>query len=216
MLVVAAHADDETIGAGGTLFRYAEAGVSTSVLILTHPAVPRYPEIESRDIGTRRMEAELACQRLGVTHLRWGSFPEIHLTVTPFPRVVAVIEKTLLDLAPDVVYTHRGGDLNQDHRVVAEAVQVACRPGRRGAPRRLLGFSVDEWMLEGHPRLTSFSDISGEPLERKLQALQAYTSEVRLFPHSRALETVRARAEYLGGWIGVHAAEGFEVLWEVT
>ncbi len=53
-----------------------------------------------------------------------------------------------------------------------------------------------------------FVDIS-HILHLKLQALQAYQSELKLFPHPRSIKAVEALAQWRGATVGVQAAEGF-------
>jgi LmbE family N-acetylglucosaminyl deacetylase len=48
-----------------------------------------------------------------------------------------------------------------------------------------------------------------ESLERKLSALEAYSSEMRDFPHSRSLKAVEHLAGWRGASVGVSAAEAF-------
>jgi LmbE family N-acetylglucosaminyl deacetylase len=59
-----------------------------------------------------------------------------------------------------------------------------------------------------------FVDISDQ-LERKLNALAVYRSELREFPHPRSLEGARALARVRGACVGVAAAEAFEVIRQI-
>jgi hypothetical protein len=52
-------------------------------------------------------------------------------------------------------------------------------------------------------------------LEKKLNAMSAYPSELRSFPHPRSLEALRIRAAYWGSLIGVAAAEPFLLVREI-
>jgi LmbE family N-acetylglucosaminyl deacetylase len=98
--------------------------------------------------------------------------------------------------------------------VVSEAVMVACRPVSAAAPRRLYCFetpSSTEWSppdlaLQFLPN--TFVDVAAT-LERKLQAMACYASEVRPHPHPRALESLRARAAVWGQHAGLAFAEPF-------
>ena len=56
-----------------------------------------------------------------------------------------------------------------------------------------------------------FVDIS-ETLERKIDAMRAYASEIRDFPHPRSPEALEAIARRWGTVAGFHAAEPFELV----
>ena len=48
--------------------------------------------------------------------------------------------------------------------------------------------------------------------ERKRDALEAYASEMRSWPHARSLEAVEHLARWRGAQVGVDAAEAFCLL----
>jgi LmbE family N-acetylglucosaminyl deacetylase len=112
------------------------------------------------------------------------------------------------------VYTHFAGDMNRDHGLTAEAVEIACRllPGQ--SVSALYAFetvSSTEWGIGDTgfmPQL--FIDVVDE-LELKLKALRCYDSEMRPFPHARSYEAVEALARLRGAQSGVGAAEAFMV-----
>lgn len=214
ILVVAAHPDDETLGVGGTIARAVHAGMPAEVLVMTDPAVLRHSDSTTSarllgDLALRRQEVEKAGACLGVRKIHYGGFLEVHLTMTPFPQLVRTIEHVVQELRPVEVYTHCPSDLHQDHRLVAEATFVACRPAHPWSPARVLSYQMDFQGVGGLFRGWSwFVDIS-DTLEQKLDALQCYQSELRAFPHPRALDTVRAQAQFLGGQVGMEAAEAF-------
>jgi len=107
--------------------------------------------------------------------------------------------------------------VNVDHRRLHEAVVTACRPPPRHVVKRLLSFEVassTEWQPPGsapafHPNW--FVDISDQ-WELKREALAAYSSEMREWPHARSLEAVEHLARWRGAQVGVEAAEAFCLL----
>ena len=95
-----------------------------------------------------------------------------------------------------------------------EAVVTACRPQQGHPVRTLLCFEVPsstEWQLPGSaPAFTPnwFVDISST-IDRKLAALEAYSAELRPWPHPRSLQGVAHLAHWRGATVGVDAAEAF-------
>ena len=124
------------------------------------------------------------------------------------------IEGLVAKHRPDVVFTHSRGDLNVDHGIVHDAVVTACRPTPGSCVRELLFFEVassTEWRPVGshdafHPNV--FYDVTAH-LAKKMEALAAYASEMRDFPHARSREALEALARWRGASCGFAAAEAF-------
>lgn len=217
VLVVAAHPDDEVLGVGATVARHTTAGDEVVSVVVSEGASSRYEEGADR---TLQEAGQRAAKVLGVASLRFLGFPDQRLDEGPILHVIQSIEKIVGEIGPDVVYTHHWGDLNRDHRVVSEAVQVACRPVGDAYPRRLLCFetpSSSEWRAPD-PGLqfvpNHFVDVTAT-LDQKLQAMACYATEVRPAPHPRSLEALRSRAAYWGQIVGRSFAEPFVLVREV-
>jgi len=219
-LVIAAHPDDEVLGCGGTIARMADDGWNVSVLILAEGATSR---ADRRDRGGHLKElSELAqCARragkiLGAKDVVLEDFPDNRMDGVELLDVVKRIEAAVERVQPSRVLTHRLGDVNIDHNIIHHAVAAACRPLPGSCVKEVLYFEVassTEWrhgasMTPFTPNL--FVDI-GSTLERKLQALQAYSCEMRDFPHARSIQALEHLARWRGATVGCHAAEAFEI-----
>jgi LmbE family N-acetylglucosaminyl deacetylase len=215
VLVIAAHPDDEVLGCGGTIARHADAGDSVDILLVADgvSARPDAPQTASE----RRDCARLAAKTLGAREPGFLDVPDNRLDGVELLDLVQAIERLISRLEPELVYTHHGGDLNIDHRVVHQAVVTALRPlpGRRC--KGILAFEVlssTEWASDaiGHGfRPNHFVDVSAT-IERKMDALRCYQAEMRPFPHSRSCEAVRALATLRGASAGLVAAEAFSIV----
>jgi len=218
ILTVAAHPDDETLGAGGTMAWHASRGDTVWVCLLTEGASSRHDRVELQLECARR-----ACDSLGVEKLVLVGLPDQRLDTLSLLDVIAPIEQCVADLQPDVVLTHFGGDVNEDHRLVARATMVATRPVPGSSVQRVCAYQVPsstDWAppIPGSvftPNL--YVDIS-ETLDAKLTAMKAYAdtyhSEVRPFPHPRSMEALTAYAQGHGASSGLLAAEPFMLLRE--
>ena len=131
-------------------------------------------------------------------------------------EVVKPIEDALARHRPALVFTHHRGDLNIDHRVLHDAVVTACRPVPGSSVEELLFFEVassTEWRPAASAPVFApavFYDI-GAHLQTKLDALAAYASEMRPFPHARSSTALEALAKWRGASAGFAAAEAFEL-----
>lgn len=220
ILVVAAHPDDEVLGAGGTVARHVGAGGEAAVLILGEGVTSRSAErnlAPQAAVATLQGQAIEANTVLGVKVVRFGGLPDNRFDELNLLELVKTVENVIEELVPSVVYTHHPGDLNVDHRLTFQAVLTATRPVPGGTVRELSVFEVPSSTEWSFGRIGSafcpnlFVDIS-ETLERKLRALERYTGEIRPAPHPRSVEVVRANAVRRGAAVGRPAAEAFELV----
>ena len=226
VLVIAAHPDDEVLGCGGTIAKHAAAGDNVHILLMAEGITSRD---RIRDVTIRENElsslaetAQKAGRFLGAGSVDFLSFPDNRMDSLPLLDIIKAVEGKMEQIRPDLVYTHHGGDLNVDHLVTHRAVVTACRPWPEQTVRALLFFEVPSstdwqagnaaekfypnWFVDLSPSIngTTF-------LDKKLQALEMYDSEMRDFPHARSIKAVKCAAVTRGTGVGLKAAEGFMV-----
>lgn len=217
VLVVAAHPDDEVLGCGATIARHVSEGDQVDILILAEGATSRDDE---RDLLGRADELErLRCaamrarEILGAGAPQFGGLPDNRLDSLPLIDVVKQVERSVAQVCPDVIYTHHGGDLNIDHRVVHEAVMTACRPQPGSTVGRILCFetvSSTEWQTPQYePFLPNWYVDVADWMPVKIRAIEAYASEMRQWPHARSIPALEALARWRGASVGCVAAEAF-------
>lgn len=220
ILVIAPHADDETIAMGGTIARLSGEGHSVVVAVLTGHGQdephPLWPESAWHEV---REECRMACNVLGVEKVLFRELPAACLDVLPAWQVNSIVEEVLLEVEPDEVYIPFAFDLHKDHRIINYAVQVATRPYLEKARKikRLLAY---ETLSETHlatPYLEAafqpnfFVNI-GTTLEQKLEAMRCYASQLQPANMPRSVEGLINLARYRGNHIGCFAAEAFIIL----
>ena len=215
ILIVAAHPDDEVIGAGGTIAAHAASGDSVFVAILAEGATVQFPG-EADKISLKQDQARKAAEILGAKEVFFGLFPDQRLDTVPVLEVNQFVETIARKVEPQLIYTHHFADLNADHRIAYEAAAVAARPFSLPSFERLLCYAVDTLTHagQGSAGFNVYSDIS-ETLDLKLKAMQVYETEVRPFPHPRSLEALRYSAQRNGVMVGLAAAEVFQSMLEV-
>ncbi|MET0710653.1 MAG: PIG-L deacetylase family protein [Tardiphaga sp.] len=213
VLVVAAHADDETLGCGGTIARHARQGDSIDVVFVADGVTGRGDTV----LTDRHAAALKACSILGTNAPVFFDFPDQKLDTLSFLQVVQAIEPVIERVQPTVIYTHHGGDLNLDHRIVHQAVMTALRPMPSSSYKAIYAFEVassTEWASSAIGEAFRPDHFVGieTTLELKIEALHAYSLEMRDFPHARSYEALRALAILRGASVGLPAAEGFVTL----
>ena len=212
VLAIAAHPDDEVLGVGGTLIRHFKAGDEVRVLIVCSAHSIRYREGEHNQPA----DAQRASHYLGARTSGLG-FPDQRLDAGSNLELIQALEREVREFRPEIVYTHHWGDVNADHVRIAEAVDVATRPFAAPWIQRLYAFdtpSSSEWTASQRDRPFApnvFSDIT-EELDRKLDAMRCYQSELRPYPHPRSLRSLRERAGLWGSVANMTAAEPLMLL----
>lgn len=220
VLVIGAHPDDEVLGVGGSMARHSRQGDRVSVLIMTDGVTARHSMTEPQKAAARN-----ACRVLGVRDLHFVDLPDQQLDSLPLLDVIRPIASAIKELRPEVVYTHHGGDANQDHRTVFAATLVAVRPFGDNPVKRVLSYAVATSTEWGPPfpawafLPNVYTDIH-DTLDIKLKAFEAYRetfeTEVRTYPDPRSPEAVRLYAEATGVTVGLRAAEGFMLIRELV
>jgi LmbE family N-acetylglucosaminyl deacetylase len=217
VLVVAPHADDETLGVGGTIARLAAEGHAVAVAVMTghgdqapHPLWPR----ELWD--TIRDEARQAMKVLGVSQLLFREIPAVGVAEQPHWKLNKITSDLLEDVRPTLLFVPFLNDIHSDHRALFQSFSVAWRPCTevgRGI-REIFAYetaSETHWAtpyVEGGFLPNTWFDISAH-LERKIGALSCYKTQIRPAPDARSLEAIRALAVWRGSQVGVAAAEAF-------
>lgn len=221
ILIVAAHPDDEILGVGGTIAKHIEAGDTVYALILGEGQTSRFEKRE--DAGTEMVEqlhenTMKSAAVLGIRGVYFENFADNRFDSVPLLDVVKAVERRIRELAPEIIYTHHGGDLNVDHQITYKAVLTATRPMADQPVREIYAFetvSSTEWNFTyGDEQFAPnvFVKLTDGQFEKKLSAMREYETELCEYPHPRSLEMLRAVASRWGGVVGAHYVEAFEAV----
>jgi LmbE family N-acetylglucosaminyl deacetylase len=215
VLVVAPHADDETLGAGGSIARFVAAGRQVTVALMTGHGSDPHPLFSPEAIDRVRAEFQVAMDRLGVARTVVLDLPSTLLDTLPQHRINRVALDVVDEVRPELILLPFEHDLHQDHASISYAFRVALRPhlpaNRR--PHTVLSYETPtETHLQSHLRPSFEPDVwidISDQLPTKLSALAAYESQIAPAPALRSLNAVDALARWRGAQIGVTAAEAF-------
>jgi len=165
LLVIGAHADDETFGCGGTIAQEGRQGTKVTVYCLT-------------STSEREEELRAACKLLNAEVIV-DEGADFSLSV---PETTKRLIPLIQDCRPEVIITHSSFDYHPDHRVVHQAVlqaaewagHVTLDPDKAWRIRQLLCMEINNLL----PMPTLFVDISGV-IDIKRQAIIAYRKQIK-------------------------------------
>lgn len=214
VLVIAAHADDEALGCGGTIAKHVAQGDLVNLIFMTNGVGSRDNNSGS-DTALRASALSQAMAVLAVNEYKCFDFPDNQMDSIPLLTIVKAIEEVINKFQPSIVYTHFSHDLNIDHQITHQAVMTACRPISSSSVKEIYSFEVlssSEWNSSSQTNFQGqcIVDIS-QYWHKKAQALQCYQEELRDFPHSRSLKCIEALATLRGATHGFAKAEAFQV-----
>lgn len=189
VLILAPHTDDAELGAGGLISRLAGAGAYITEVIFT--ATPE-----------GKMESVRAAEIIGIDNVKFWDFP-----IRRMGEYRQEILDGLIDLQGswDLVIMPSMRDTHQDHQTISQEGWRAFKN------TNLLGY--EEPWNDMHYDAQLFISLSRQDVERKVDAIECYTSQ-----KGRSYcdpEYIRSLARVRGVQIGVEYAESFNIIREI-
>ena len=214
ILVIAPHPDDEVLGCGGTIARFAHRRNDIFLCVVTKAYTPDWSE---EYIQQKLKEIHKSNRILKIKKTIFLDYPTVRLDLVPQKELNDALSKVVQDLAPNLVFIPHRGDINKDHRIVHDAALVATRP-YASQVRKILAYetlSETEWGHSISPfRSDVYFDIT-RYLNLKKKAMQAFETELKTAPHPRSLELISALAKKKGSEVGFEYAEAFMLIREI-
>ena len=221
ILVVVAHPDDETLGAGGTILALTNGGHNVSVSVIGSKVQARAVKPSEEKLLE---DQKLVLESLGVKRVFNKDFPDNRLNTVPHLELVQYIESIILKTMPDLVITHFQNDLHQDHCIVSKACQVAIKKPQRNLKDHKVKdlwcmevLSSTNWSIAGESfRPNVFIPLTEKQVDKKCSMMEIYTGVNRPIPHPVNGITIKAQARLRGSQCGYNYAEAFECLFAIV
>lgn len=189
VLVIAPHADDESIGCGATLALHARRGDDVHLLVVTDGDLgdPRGLFPRGDYVERRREECRRAASVLGARAPRFLGHADQHVDA---PALGAQLAEALDELRPAVVYHPAAPEMHPDHHVAAR-VTLAVLAARTEPPR---SFAYESWVPVVPTHVIDVTAVWGV----KQAAIACYGSQLVYNDYARACDGLAAyRAIYL-------------------
>jgi LmbE family N-acetylglucosaminyl deacetylase len=219
VLAISAHPDDETLGCGGTLLRHKAQGDQLYWMIATVCWEPRW----SRELIERKAhEVEQVADALGVCKCFKLGLPNARLDTVGIGEMMDPIQHVIEETRPELVYLLHAGDIHTDHLALYTATMSVLKPFymiKRGVKRVLCYETLSStdaapprWDRAFLPNI--YADITPY-IDRKVEVMEMYGSEIHADPMPRGASAIRALARYRGTTISTEYAEAFMLVREI-
>lgn len=217
ILVVAPHPDDEVLGCGGILAKYAKKGDQTYVAVMTNAHLGAPEQFTPDGVINVRNEALKAHQVLGIKDTFFFDFPAPRLETTPGYEIAIALNKLINQLSIDILYLPHRGDMHKDHAIIFYAALVAARPINNCPVKDIYTYetlSETEWAAPFGSDVfipNVYEDITGT-FDVKVRAMECFASQIKAYPHPRSAKGLESLAVFRGCTVGVPLAESFALI----
>jgi Uncharacterized proteins, LmbE homologs len=220
VLCVAVHADDETLGCGGTLLKHKAQGDEIYWLLLTGPTENHPSHFTKEHIEDRKSRVELIAREYDFDGLEYLAFPTQLLHTLDIRDVIKKVSDVFKRIQPNIIYTMFANDVHSDHRVAFDAVYSCTKSFRYPFIEKIYmmeTLSETEFALAVPSKAfipNVYVDIT-DYMDKKIAIMRdLYPKEVMPEPYPRSLSSVEAEARFRGSRAGVKYAEAFMLLFE--
>jgi LmbE family N-acetylglucosaminyl deacetylase len=223
LMVIVAHPDDEILGLGGTLHKIkSETKCEIKVVILGEGITSRTSNFKINNnknkLKTHQNNIIKAKKIIGYDYLKTYQLPDNQFDTIPLLSIIKIIEEEKKEFNPELVLTHHLGDVNIDHQLTFNAVNTAFRPQPGEEFKGVMTFetpSGTEWISQNDPRKFNpnfFVELKKTDIDKKIEAMESYEFEKRVFPHPRSPEALLNRSIYWGVGVGLNYVEPFQLI----
>jgi LmbE family N-acetylglucosaminyl deacetylase len=217
LMVISPHADDAELGCGGYLWKTHIGGGKTRIAVVATGDI--FFEHLGRVVDKEERKRELRASSRVLFASATVLFPGMdkQLDQLPIYRIVEEIEKEIKEFQPTEILIPLPSS-HQDHDVVYRACLAATRPSNVTQSVQLIAayeYAATSWgpgSAADAGRGGLYVDIGVGGLQKKLEALRCYRTQVRVDGHCWSEAAAEAMAKMRGLECGMELAELFHIL----
>lgn len=218
VLVIAPHPDDELLGCGGTLLFLKEKGYALHWLIIT--SAKTEDGYSDEIVAIKQNEINKISDRVGFVSTIKLNYSTAKLDIVPLKDILDNISHELHSIRPSILFVPFRGDVHSDHEIVFDCVISCSKSFRCSFIKKILAYeTISETDFNLRPDSLSFRPNVFFNIEsfidKKLELLDCYQSEIEYFPFPRSKEAIEALATLRGSQAGCKSAEAFMLLKEI-
>lgn len=217
IVVISAHPDDEILGAGGTLLKHKKEGDEILWIIVTN--MSESDGFSKERISSRKDEIKKVSQKMKFNKVVQLNYKTCSLSGSSLKSLVSDISIHFNKFKPQIIYCPNRSDAHSDHRIIFDAVCSCTKSFRYPFIEKVLMYEcISE--TEFAPALSEkvflpnyFVNIS-EFIEKKINVMGIYKSEIGEHPFPRSLKNIEALSIFRGASSGFENAEAFQLIFQ--
>ena len=136
VIIISAHPDDETLGAGGTILKHKKNCDEVHWLIVTD--VLESEGFSNERVLSRKQEIENVTKLYSFNNVYNLGYPTMKLNDTILFELVNKISLIFQELEPETIYVMNRSDAHSDHRIVFDAVMSCTKSFRYPYVKKVL------------------------------------------------------------------------------
>ena len=219
ILTFFAHPDDETLAAGATINKLSNNGCRIHVAIPASGVHAR-KNVQDKKVRDKKLlnlqnDSIKALSKIGVkkSDIYLGEFDDNELDKYSLLELIHWIEKIIIKIKPDAIFTHHRYCTNIDHQYCHEAIVVATRPSINSHIPVFCGEvpSSTGYLKPVQWEPNCFVNVTEKDIDAKILAMQTFKDEARPDPHPRSPEVLKSLAKVRGSEGGFFFAEAFMI-----
>ena len=215
VVIISAHPDDETLGAGGTLLKHKSQGDNLYWIIGTQ--MKKSKQFTEERIILREKEIEKVSKIFGFKRVYQLKYETATLDSNSLTKIIPQISIIFSEIKPNIIYNLNIKDAHSDHRILSEAVFSNTKSFRHPYIQKVLMYEcISE--TEFAPQIDDnlflpnyFVDISNH-IDQKIDTMKIYKSELGDHPFPRSIINIRSLSIIRGAMINVKHAEAFQAV----
>ena len=218
IMVAAVHPDDETLGCGGTLLKYKNNGDEINWLIITK--MSKEAGYTNKQIEKRKNEITKVAELYNFNEIIQLDFPAAKLDSVPISNIINSISETVKRIKPNILFIPFFKDVHTDHQIIFNAIWSCTKTFRYPYIKKIYMMeTVSETEFAPALQQNSFTPNYfvniDHYLEKKIEIMKIYKSEIKEEPFPRSIENINAQARFRGSTAGCNFAESFMLLKEI-
>ena len=208
IICFAPHPDDETIGMGGTLCKLSDK-YSVDLVNFTQPVL-NFPNREKylKNVKIIQKKIKTKYKLRNIYNLEFFS---TKIDTYPKDKIIKTINDILLKGKYDTIFLPFINDIHTDHQIISQSVLSCIKSFNNKYVSNVYMYetlSETNFNFIKSFKPNVFVDITYY-LNKKIQIVRLYKSEIHAHPHPRSLESIRSSAILRGSQCGCKFAEGF-------
>lgn len=210
VLIISPHPDDETLGAGGTLLKFKDAGHRIFWLNVTNMKT-EYGYSAER-VAERNKEIQKVKEAFGFDGFWNLEMEPAGMDKYEMGVLVSQFKRVFEEVKPELLLIPYRYDVHSDHRVIFDTVYSCTKSFRAPYLKTVLCMEIlsetDQVQCESGFTPNVFIDIS-QYVEKKIEIMNIYKSEIDVAPFPRNENAIKGLAAYRGATSYYEYSESF-------